>query len=599
MCDISIDFVTGVLASDGTLQEIIVVGHSEDCPLKQEFAAPGGPPLARIVVRVKHVGNGVTRTEQLHLAEAGAQNWAIPFKGFQGACDDQVLVSAWCGHEGSDCGVEDEPHTIYCGCPSVTFQDPDYADCADGVQEVTLTAQWSGLDISYPTYTLWRYGANIIVPVAIYPGDTEVTAVLPVSNEDLAVSDVVVFELLPNCLFSIQLDGLDPCPSTGPCPSGLGILVKDASGTAQNVDDCLPPGSYIAEVTGENLEGASIAWTVDGADHAQGPDTIVTVDGAALDVEARITRDGCSPKEVSVALEPCAEPPEEEPEPRRDCPELTGLEVVADGGTRPVDTGDCLPPGTYVVRPVGTNLAQGSRIWRVDDQAPGNVDEAEVRPDGSLQLHLDRDRTVTLRLDEAGCARTEAGVSLTPCKEDPRPPEPPRFDPCLIWFWLNVGLMVLTGIVIFVTGCILDAAIQAAIAAIATSTVGIGEVIGVFVAALGALEVIMIIASIVLIILSLVSFIAWILLCLRTNWRIDKCAVMGWLIWILHGLEIVSGVAALFLLAVAIGSGTAAGIGCMIGAAIDFAYYSLLVAIAWTVAATLGCSLQPSPPQAP
>lgn len=153
----------------------------------------------------------------------------------------------------------------------------------------------------------------------------------------------------------------------------------------------------------------------------------------------------------------------------------------------------------------------------------------------------------------------------------------PTVSPCWKWFWINVGLFVAVGILVFATLCLIEAGVWAAIAAVSS-----GGAAAAIWTALSTLNIAMIIASVVLMGIALLSFILWIVLCAFGQMRNMICGVLALLMTILSGLNVLSFVVALIL-------SLAGMIGCAVGAWIDVAWFSILMSITWFVGQLLGC----------
>ncbi len=174
---------------------------------------------------------------------------------------------------------------------------------------------------------------------------------------------------------------------------------------------------------------------------------------------------------------------------------------------------------------------------------------------------------------------------VTPPSNDGRPcpalEETPRCggsgicDACCIWNWINIGLFVVTAIFIVGTLCILDAAVVAAIAAIASG----GTLAPVF-AALTTAEVVLLWVCVGLLLAGLLSWLVWLIVCLPNN--PNACSMLQTLMIALSTIVALSFVLALILAAVA-------AVGCALGAVIDFAWFGLLLSITTLIYTALGC----------
>ncbi len=148
---------------------------------------------------------------------------------------------------------------------------------------------------------------------------------------------------------------------------------------------------------------------------------------------------------------------------------------------------------------------------------------------------------------------------------------------CTIWFWINLGLFIAVSILIFITLCLIEATVWAAIA-----TIGSEGAAAAIWAALSAVNVTMIIISIGLILIALISFICWIKLCALHLAKEIVCQMLTILKETFLWLAAISFILSLLFMFLA-------RVGCAVGAFIDVGWFTLLALITLKVGQFLGC----------
>lgn len=397
--------VTRVVAhpdSSGNVHSIIVQGTSTGCPLNDAYAAPDGTQMARIFVKVKR-GND-TRSGVTHLSSEENQEWWVDVRGIQAQCGDEVIVSAWCGEENSDCGVAELPLVIECpSCPLPDFtvsMDPMVCD-GEGSRRITITANFNPSDLAALGVNLEFFSPNVLwfhQNEVVYNGDLDAdgtsVAEIYLSESDHAASDTVFFELSSDCRYPIEIQDYTPCPT--PCPKSppegdVVLRVKPANwGPLSDVfqwGDCLPAGFYRVEVVGSNLYESSFSWEVDNNEAVGETGDFILVDLVDADKSISVTVTppaGCDPFDLTIDLPLCP----------ADCPEIARLKIT-DNFQNDVTDLNCIPTGNYIVEVVGEHLQVADFVWNVNGNPAGSGLQ--------IAVFVDSDKHVTLHVTQAGC----------------------------------------------------------------------------------------------------------------------------------------------------------------------------------------------------
>jgi len=140
-------------------------------------------------------------------------------------------------------------------------------------------------------------------------------------------------------------------------------------------------------------------------------------------------------------------------------------------------------------------------------------------------------------------------------------------DLCLIWMFLNIGLFIITAVLIFIFMCMIQADTWSAVAALAS-----GGALSEVTATLTAAEVGLLIAAAIFAVVSLASFILWVILCLAIGLKNMACQVLSFLMLILSLLTAGAAVLSIILW-------FAGQTFCAVGAFIDIGWFGTLSSI--------------------
>jgi hypothetical protein len=154
---------------------------------------------------------------------------------------------------------------------------------------------------------------------------------------------------------------------------------------------------------------------------------------------------------------------------------------------------------------------------------------------------------------------------------------------CLLWMFINLGLVVATGILILVAFCAIGIDTWAAIAALVSG----GTLAAVFATLTAGVVALLIIAAIAAGI-TLVSVILWIIFCLFMSLKDIICALINFILFVLHLLMAISVVLGLVLAAIAAAT-EGASLGCAVGAFVDLAWFSIVEQIFFWIGIFTGC----------
>lgn len=459
-----------------------------------------------------------------------------------------------------------------------------------GIENETIHVQASALAShqhthSYPPGT-FNPAANVTVtldgdacdPVGIEFGPLAVQGgcgdVLPCPM--LTLEAIQVQGCAPESPFAVFNAVVEPAPPAVPAPQYHWELTT-------------PDGQEFTRTTAEPAADTRDIWILTETNNAIDQINLNTPGAYAITVAADIanTPAGCSADATrTFSVEACPECPVV----LIDEPEVTG----------------CVPGQATVVfnasvDPAGTPVS--AYEWEVGFSPSGSATRTTITPQASSEDNWDlsdgssgsiRGRLTTIdavsvravveNLPETCSQPTNSRQFAIPaCEEEPNGNGGgSAIDLCLVWFWINVGAMVGTGIFILVTFCMIDAVVWTAVAA-----VGSGGTLAAVWAALTAVEVAMLIIALILAIATLVSFVLWIIFCAFGHLGTDACPLLAILISILTVLDALAVV-----LAVIFALSVPPLVGCAVGAFIDFAWFGILAGLAWWVGVALGCSLE-------
>ena len=154
---------------------------------------------------------------------------------------------------------------------------------------------------------------------------------------------------------------------------------------------------------------------------------------------------------------------------------------------------------------------------------------------------------------------------------------------CLLWMFINFGLMIATAILIFIAFCAIGADTWAAIAALASG----GTLSAVFATLTAAVVALLIIAAIFAAV-TLVSVMLWIILCLFIGLRDIMCDLINFILFVLHILMLISFILAIAMAFVAYLT-VGASLGCAVGAVVDLGWFSIIEQIFFWIGVFTGC----------
>jgi len=148
-------------------------------------------------------------------------------------------------------------------------------------------------------------------------------------------------------------------------------------------------------------------------------------------------------------------------------------------------------------------------------------------------------------------------------------------DPCCIWNWINIGLFIITAIVVLVTCCMLDATVWTAVGDFLT-----GGALTPVLAALTTADIVMLSFSAGLLLACLVSWFFWLVFCLPNN--PNACRMLADLMIALSLIVSLTFILIWVFLGFAL-------LGCAAGAVVDFAWFGMILAITTLIYTALGC----------
>ena len=154
---------------------------------------------------------------------------------------------------------------------------------------------------------------------------------------------------------------------------------------------------------------------------------------------------------------------------------------------------------------------------------------------------------------------------------------------CLLWMFVNLGLVIVTGVIILIALCSVGLTTLTAIAALASG----GTLAAVF-ATLSAATVQLLITAAIFVGVTLLSVVLWIIVCLFGSLRDIVCELIEFLLGVMHLLIAISGI----LIVVFSITGN---LGCAIGAVIDVAWFGVIEQIFYWIGIATGCLRFPLP----
>jgi hypothetical protein len=233
-------------------------------------------------------------------------------------------------------------------------------------------------------------------------------------------------------------------------------------------------------------------------------------------------------------------------------------------------------PTGSATRATSTPQARSEDSWDIFDGSSGPI------RDHLTILNAVSVRAVVEGLPEECSQPTNSRQFVIPaCDDEDGKTENGAVDWCVVWFWINVGLMVVTAIFIVVTFCLMAAVVSSAIAAIMT-----GGALTPVLAALTTAEIAMLWIALGLVVLTALSYVSWIIFCAFGHLGTDACPLLEILITILlilDGLALLVGIILIFIPPM---------VGCGAGLLIDFFWFGILATVAWWVGLGLGCRFE-------
>jgi hypothetical protein len=353
-----------------------------------------------------------------------ALNWEVEFlidehfKEGDFACGNaKVVVDVVCVDD-EECANSESFDQIPCqpeggggACPVFGTPVVTPGDCDEqGRRVVTLSVPVTSAPAG--TTLMWNYGDPAQpFPVPFNFVQSPVTTQYPYYPPGPYSAQLVVASG-PNCApAGMTVDGLAPCDEQ-PCATSIVLSVTNvATGALVNTQQCLPPGNYRVRVTEPADPDAAFSWSVNGVLEngatASSFDVNVTAQSPAQTIAVALDpgNPNCGILPASVTLTPCPPP--------LLCP--TGVLVTVVNTARPnepVDTADCLPPGTYTIRVTSPTGADLQFSWSVDGElvssGAANTFNLTLADDG--QTHQ-----VSVTVTRTGCPPVSRAVTLESC----------------------------------------------------------------------------------------------------------------------------------------------------------------------------------------
>ena len=498
MCVVTVDRAFASQVDGSTIMRISIFGIARDCTIVS--LNPNRPNESGVHVTVTRLVDGEPDLSQRETNSAiitsefpgNLHNWWFYTKIVTPIpCGSEIQVRAFCVLDPT-C-FDEQTFTINCDCPSATLTSSVASACnGDGTRTATFSVDLANLPADRPVVGTLRLGSGV-------PG---------------------------SAMLLVLFDPTDPGPEWSAQDDGFtGTFPFDYQ-----------PGTYDDVVIEISFPGSCRA-------------TVPLTDG---------------PLEIGDC-------------PATNCPNDSdvAIEVTdADNPAVPVPVAPddpCLPAGIYIVTVTEPSPTAGrDYTWFVDGQEAGGLNDNGLNRNSfrhTIVAGSSPSVSVVIRTPNCEPARSEP-IILRACGTpslDPTPPALPdpstvpdlpaqptplAIDWCLVWFWINIPLMIITGIVVLVALCMVN--------------------------------VTLLVVSLVLIVITLISYISWLVAC--ASGRTDICN----LIWILQGvLSVLILFSVLFALVLAV----AQSWGCVAGELVDVAWFGTLSAIAWWAGYIMGCRL--------
>lgn len=156
-------------------------------------------------------------------------------------------------------------------------------------------------------------------------------------------------------------------------------------------------------------------------------------------------------------------------------------------------------------------------------------------------------------------------------------------DLCLLWMLVNLGLVMVTAVLVFVAFCAIGVDTWAAVAAVAT-----GGALSAIFATLTATIIILLLVALGFALLTLASWLLWIVVCLFISLRNLMCEAINFILLVLHVLMALAAAIGIIMLIASLFIGGVT-IGCVVGAWVAFGYIGLIEQIFFWIGVVTGC----------
>ena len=426
--------------------------------------------------------------------------------------------------EMSPCDANDQQTATFevtvTGAPNPTILSIDFGDGTDEtIVNSEVQASGGGPILRQHSYDP---GSYTVVVSALFPeGCADSNPVTLAVRCEIACPEDIAFEIE-------AADGKRYRTVSGT----TGPYEEITDGGGGEVRDCLPGGDATVVLAAPAAAGLGITWRQDD-DPPQVTDQatfVVTLgSGAEMTVNATLTKDGCPPLSEPVVLQGCGcEPTAWSEWSECDACEQRRTRTLADCTTETETRACTQDPGPWTP-------------WR--------------------------------RSWFCGASRSREGADCTTETQS-------RVNWCCVWMWITLGLIAATGILIFITLCMLPATFWSALAAVESG----GGLAPVW-AALTASNIGMLIASGAGLLLSIASLVLWLIFCVFGNSRDAACFLLGIFIQVMAWLTSISALVAAVLWVIALLCGLNVvclfqAVGCAVGATIDVGWFGVILSVA-------------------
>ncbi len=499
------------------------------------------------------------------------------FEALDFACDKDVQVTLKCRDTTPSQTLLTQGVTVNCTGCSLTIDDAEGTEASAGLHQLVINGTAScakvNVDVSLngaPDLHQSSVPVNASHWQATFiEGSPEVGTKLKAYHCNDVISVKVTCEDDKDCFAQTTLP-VACKPTDGRCPDTASVLITGPNNFSKtNPTDteleCLPAGNYTIKCTNVATvyDWRSNDVLVTGADSAahvvsvSGDTMVISLsagDNRHFSVTAHIS-EGCAPLRT-IAFH-CGG--------KVDC-------VVSEFS----NWGPCINGTQTRTRTVITPPSNGGR------PCPSLVQTRPCPPDAvdcvvsnwsawSRCVNGQRRRTRTIVTPPSNGGRECPALTQTEACTDI------VVDLCLLWMFINLGLVLVTAVLIFLAFCSMEAATLAAIAALVS-----GGTLAAVVATLSAVVVNLLIAAAIFAVITLVSFILWIVLCLFMSLRDRLCDLVDFILTVLHVLIILS-------LAIAVVLAAIANWGCAAGAVVDVGWLGIVEQIFFWIGIANGC----------